>query len=121
MTTDCQFALLQKRLISTGRRDTVAEIVARYQQLTDSGLNPIVLMPTVAMCAEVNAAMLSSLGEEVHTLLADDKQETIVTKKQLPKVIKAYEKLRGQHKNSRSRKKAVPLSARRSCSRETRT
>jgi len=91
--SDHQFDLLQQRLISAGRRATVAEIVAKYYQLTESGLNPIVLMPTLALCAEVNTAMLATLDKDMHILMADDKLETIVPKKQLPKVQKAYEKI----------------------------
>ena len=91
--SDCQLDMLLQQLIATGRRATVPEIVARYCELSDSGLTPLVLMPTVAMCAEVNTAMLTTLGEHIHVLLADDKPETIVSRKLLPKVEKAYEKI----------------------------
>jgi len=108
--TDCQYGLLQQQLVAPGRRATVPEIIARYRELSDSGLSPIVLMPTVAMCAEVNTAVLATLDEEVHTLLADDKLETIVSRKLMPKVQKAYEKISGDSTKTAGLEKRLHLS-----------
>ena len=108
--SDCQLGMLQQQLIATGRRATVPEIVAKYRELSDSGLTPIVLMPTVAMCAEVNTAMLATLGEDIHALLADDKPETIVSKKLLPKVQKAYEKVSEDSTRTAGLEKKLSLS-----------
>jgi len=71
----------------------VLETVAKYHELSDSGLTVIVLIPTLAMCAEVNTAMLATFGEDIHTLLADNEPETIVSRKLLKQVQKACEKV----------------------------
>jgi len=66
-------------------------------------------MAIVAMCAEINAVMLATL-EDVHRLMADDKLETIMSKKQLPKVQKTYEKIsKGSTRTARLEKEAQPL------------
>jgi len=45
-------------------------------------------MPTVALCQQLNKAMLNKLNHEIHALPADDKIDTIVSKTQLPTVQK---------------------------------
>ena len=50
-------------------------------------------MPKVALCQQLNKAMLNKLNHEIHALPAEDKIETIVSKTQLPKVQKEYNKI----------------------------
>jgi len=106
---DCQLEMLQQQLIATGRRATVSKIVVKYHELSDIG--PIVLMPAEAMFAEVNTAMLATLGEDNHTLLTDDKPETIVSKKKLlRKVQEAFEKVSEDSTRTAGLEKTVEFS-----------
>jgi len=50
-------------MISSGRRATVQEICTKYNELSDNGQCPIILLPRTAQCSEINSALLQLLGE----------------------------------------------------------
>ena len=84
--------LLKSRLIARGRPATTAEVCQLYHRLSDEGKSPIILMPRTAQCNEVNTAMLQQVGSDICDLPAIDVLDTIVDRKSLPKVQKAYSK-----------------------------
>ena len=90
--TDTAHSLLSQRLIVHDRRATVSEVCELYIKLVESNDNPLILLPRTALCDEVNAAMLQRIGNDIHRLTAIDTLDTIVNKKLLSKVQKAYEK-----------------------------
>ena len=53
----------------------------------------MILMPTGALCQQVNQAMMQQIGNQIYYLLADDSLDSIVDKPLLVKVHKAYQKL----------------------------
>jgi len=79
--TDDQHSMLTQRLIANGRRATIDEISATYQSLTNSGQNPIILMPTLSLCQEVNTAMMNTIGNDLLDLTAVDTLDTIIDQK----------------------------------------
>jgi len=91
--TDEQCAMLQSRLINPQQRPTVNEICSHYAELVSSGEAPVILMPRSASCSEINNAMLQQLGAEIKQLQALDTLDTIVSKRQMPKVTSAYAKV----------------------------
>jgi hypothetical protein len=91
--SDQQYSLLTERLISPGRRATVNEVIDRYQQLVNDGQSPLILMPTTALCKEINTAMLKKIGNDIHTISAIDTLDTVVTKQLMSKVEAAHKKL----------------------------
>jgi ATP-dependent exoDNAse (exonuclease V) alpha subunit len=91
--TDQQYALLAQRQIVPGQRATVSEISQLFQTLSDGGESPLILMPTSALCQQVNKAMMQQIGNQVYNLKADDCLDTIVDKLMLAKTDKAYQKI----------------------------
>jgi len=90
--TDSGYKLLAERLITPGRRATVAEICQRYSDLVESNNCPLILLPRTSLCDEVNSAMLQRIGNEVYNLTATDTLDTVVNKKLMSKIEKAYKK-----------------------------
>jgi len=86
---DCK--LLQSRMISSARRATVQEICTKYNELSDNGQCPIILLPRTAQCSEINSALLQLLHTDVVDLAAIDSLDTLVEKNLLPKVHRAYQ------------------------------
>ena len=91
--SDDHLSLLKQQLIAKNRRATLPEITDKYQELVHNGNAPVILMPKVALCQQLNKAMLNKLNHEIHALPAEDNIETIVSKTQLPKVQKEYNKI----------------------------
>jgi len=91
--TDDHFLLLAQRLITPGRRATVAEVCETFKALSEAGKSPLILMPTTALCREVNRAMLQQTGNVLINLTAEDTLDTIVLKPMRAKVEAAYSKI----------------------------
>ena len=89
--TESAYKLLKDRLITPGRRATVAEICDCYSCLVENKESPLILLPRNSLCDEVNDAMLQKTGNPI-TLTAIDTLDTIVSKKLMSKVEKAYHK-----------------------------
>jgi hypothetical protein len=62
---DEQHELLQTRLITSGKRATVKEICNKYQELTEDGKSPIIILPRTLLCEEINTAMLQTLPSDI--------------------------------------------------------
>ena len=90
--TDQQYGLLQERLIKTGERATITDICDVHNQLVDEGKAPLILMPRTSLCNDINTAMLTRIGTDIHTFTAIDTLDTTVDKRVLHKVQQAYEK-----------------------------
>ena len=88
-----QLNVLSARLIAHSRRATVAEIIDIYRSLVKEEESPCILMPTSALCKEVNDAMLETTGNETVSLMAIDTLDTIVVKHVQSKVETAYKKI----------------------------
>jgi len=56
------YKLLTERLITPGRRATVAEIYDCYSCLGDNKGSPLILLPRNSLCDEVNGAILQKTG-----------------------------------------------------------
>jgi ATP-dependent DNA helicase PIF1 len=87
-----QFKILSSRLIAHTRRASVAEVIDTYHALVLREQSPLILMPTAALCKEVNDAMLQITGNETVTLMAIDTLDTIVIRQVMSKVEAAYKK-----------------------------
>jgi len=105
---DNQYDLLMTRLITPDMRASVNEICKKYEELTKDGKSPIIILPRTAQCDEVNKAMLQMLPSDVVDLPAIDFLESVVEKKMLPKVEKAYMKMHDDS-NSGTREKVATL------------
>jgi len=90
--TDEEYKYLTDRLISPGHRASVNEVCDRYMQLVNSGSSPLILLPRTALCDEINTAMLKRTDNTTYSLPAIDTLDTLVDRKILPKIQKAYRK-----------------------------
>lgn len=90
--TDPEFSTLVERFIAPGRRATADEICTRYQMLVKDGENPLILMPRLAQCEEINTKMLHILGLEIVVIHAIDCLESSVNYNNLAKVQSAFKK-----------------------------
>jgi len=107
---DQQYIMLTERLITHDRPATVDETCNKYFELVSSGQFPVILLPRTAMCDEVNNAMLQRIGNEIHSLTASDKLETIVNKKKLfPKIDKALKTMENDTTRTAGLEKCVQL------------
>ena len=91
--TDEEYQLLKTRCISVNKPATTSEIIDTYHTLTSKQLTPVILLPRTDQCDQVNAALLAQLDSEILDLTAIDTLDTVVDKKLLPKVNKAYKKV----------------------------
>ena len=91
--TDEDVQLLKQRMINTDARATVVEVCDKYNELTELGETPTILVPRTAQCDEINLAMLSKLGSPVQEVHALDTLDTVVDNDSMAKVKKAYEKV----------------------------
>ena len=108
--TELGYSLLTERLIAPGRRATVDEICQCYSQLTDSDKSPLILLPRTCLCDEINAAMLKRIGNKTYHLRAIDTLDTIVNKKMMSKIEKAYQKMEDDTTRTAGLEKMVCLS-----------
>ena len=108
--TDSAHKLLMERRIAPGRRATVAEICQCYSNLVEANKSPLILLPRTSLCNDVNAAMLQRTGNDVYTLPAIDTLDTVVSKKLMPKVEKAYHKTDEDSSRTAGLEKVVRLS-----------
>jgi len=79
--TNSAYKLPTERLITPGRRATVAEICQCYSNRVEAKECPLILLPRTSLCNEVNDAMLQKTGHHVYTLTAVDTLDTIASKK----------------------------------------
>jgi len=77
--TESAYKLLKERLITPGRRATVAKICDCYSCLVENKESPLILLPRNSLCNEVNDAMLQKTGNPIYTLTAIDTMDTIVS------------------------------------------
>ena len=91
--SDEDVQLLKQRMINADSRATVAQVCKKYNELSQLGEMPIILMPRTAQCDEVNMAILSKLGSPVQEVPAVDTLDTVVDRNTLPKIQQAYEKV----------------------------
>ena len=91
-----EYNLLNTRRISphhTNAAATTEEIINTYYDLISAQQSPVILLPRTEQCDKVNAALLARLESEVMDLTAIDTLDTVVDKRLLPKVQKAYKKV----------------------------
>ena len=91
--TELGYSLLKERFITPGRRATIHEICHCYSHLIESEKSPIIILPRTSLCSDINAAMLQRIGNEVYHLKAIDTLDTVVNKKLMSTIEKAYQKL----------------------------
>ena len=87
------YKLLTDRLIAPEGRASTEKVCSLYSDLLDKGCSPIILLPRTVLCDEINTAMLKKFNNNIQKIDAIDTLETIVDKKLMPKILKAYRKI----------------------------
>jgi len=108
--TELGYSLMKERFISPDRRATVDEICQCYSHLVESEKSTLLLLPLTSLCTEINAAMLQRIGNDIFHLTAIDTLDTVVNKKLMSAVEKAYHKVEEDATRTAGLEKVVCLS-----------
>ena len=87
----------------------MAEICDCYSCLVENKESPLILLPRNSLCDEANDAMLQETSNPIYTLTAIDTLDTIVSKKLMSKVEKAYHKTDEDSRRTAGLEKVVRL------------